>query len=310
MNERLTAIALAASALVLAVVLVGRRPAAPVDAPAPASSDVETPPPAAGIWLWGQPLHAAPAAASAAAAAPSASAPARKPTTHPDEWSVQEGRLLPTPLLRERFDRLRKVRTAADDQKLRAQVVRESQAAHGADLARQIAGLWDLYIGIEHHPWETRLELRDRSTWQPALDERQTLQAQRLGYAWAQAFYGDENRLLQQLLDTTPDSAAAVLASEWPAAEASAVAASAPGARSRQQRVQLWGPEVTAALERVAIERTQRELKLIAARDEWKRLKANPAMDDARREAAMRSWIRSNFRSEDSARVLIALGLP
>lgn len=315
-NERQTAITLAAGALALAVALVGFRPKDGPPAPAGAHTS-DAPQRLEGIWLWGlaalQSKPAAPAtpATPAASASPRA-APARA-STHPDEWSVQDGLLRPTSLLRERFDRMRKLRTLEDDRKLRAQVLREAQAAHGADLARQIVGLWDLYIGIEHHAWETRLDLQDRSTWQPAADERQTIQAQRLGYAWAQAFYGDENRFLQQLLDTTPESAAAVLAAERPALQASAGASAGATAglgTLRQQRLQMLGPEVTAALERAAIERTQRELKLIAARDEWKRLKANPALSDERRDAAMRAWIGSNFRSEDRARVLIALGLP
>lgn len=314
-NERQTAIALAAGALALAVALVGLRPVQGPAAPATAQATDASPPKLEGFWLWGlAALQARPVETSASASPPAPPRPVvRRPSTHPDEWSVQDGLLRPTSLLRERFDRMRKGRTAADDQKLRAQVLREAQAAHGADLARQIIGLWDLYIGIEHYPWETRLDLQDRSTWQPASDERQTVQARRLGYAWAQAFYGDENRFLQQLLDTTPDSAAAILVAERPASPAGAGAsasATAPLGTLRQQRLQMLGPEVTAVLERAAIERTQRELRLIAARDEWKRLKANPALSDERRETAMRAWISSNFRSEDSARVLIALGLP
>jgi lipase chaperone LimK len=136
-------------------------------------------------------------------------APASAPTagslvgTQPDgDWALDgQGRLQPQLGLRRRFDYLLSQIGERSLPELRAQLLQLAQAELDADTTAAVLALWDRYLQLQQQPWKLAVDLQRPESWRAALAERQQQRRVLLGPAWAEAFYGDEERaLLAQIL--------------------------------------------------------------------------------------------------------------
>src|SRR5206468_3049432 len=78
----------------------------------------------------------------------------------------------------------------------------------GADAAQGVIDVWQRYLALQRHHFQSPVSLQDRSTWAPAFAERQQLRRQILGLELAQAFYADEERQFAALLQGAPAAGA------------------------------------------------------------------------------------------------------
>lgn len=110
-------------------------------------------------------------------------------------WPLDaQGLLQPSPLLRQRFDRLL---LNADPEAARATLEQQARTELPPAHHETVLQLWDAYQRLQRHPWQARVDLHRPETWPVALAERQRVRREQLGEAWAQAFFGDEEQRLQ-----------------------------------------------------------------------------------------------------------------
>jgi hypothetical protein len=147
------------------------RPTAPDPAALMASE-----PPAAGM----------PITATAAIAAP--------PLPLPPWPAFVDGRLLPDPALRRRFDALL---ISGSPDTAQAALLRAARAELPPAAAAEVLRLWQGYLQLQQQDWQLKVDLNRIETWDAALGERQTVRRERLGPDWAEAFYGDDERRLR-----------------------------------------------------------------------------------------------------------------
>lgn len=226
-------------------------------------------------------------------AAPDAAAPPSWRGTQPDGgWRADaQGHLVVERAVRRRFDYwltgLGEWDVTALSQGLLAQARRELPP--GA--ATEVAALWQRYLALQQHPWQQRLHPGEPVSWRVALEERQSVRRQQLGRAWAEAFYGDEERSLWARL-------LALEAGQPLPAEAGETgeAPRLPDAAQREAAVQAQWADW--------------ERRLAQARAEWARLGASAELSSPQREAAMAAWLGRQFNASELVRVHALLGLP
>lgn len=156
-----------------------------------------------GLWIGLRPhepvLEPARLLAEAPPAAGQTTPAAAPPQATPWPLSSQ-GELLAHRLLRQRFDRL--LASAGDSEAAlvvaRDTLALEAQSELGATQAVEVLRLWDAYLALQRHPWQVAVDLQRMSTWEAALQERQQVRRELLGEAWAQAFYGEDERRLRE----------------------------------------------------------------------------------------------------------------
>ncbi|MBN8505348.1 MAG: hypothetical protein J0L58_12815 [Burkholderiales bacterium] len=119
-------------------------------------------------------------------------------------WPLNpQGELLAHRLLRQRFDRLL---ASAGDSEAALAVARdtlalEAQTELGPMPAAEVLRIWDAYLNLQRRRWQVPVDLQRISTWDEALAERQRVRRELLGEEWAQAFYGEDERLLRSWMD-------------------------------------------------------------------------------------------------------------
>jgi lipase chaperone LimK len=198
-------------------------------------------------------------------------------------WDVDaQGRLQPTIALRRRFDQLLSLSGEATLEQIGAFIEHDVRELAGADAAQRVLDVWQRYLALQRHAFQSPVSLQDRSTWGPAFAERQQVRRQVLGPELAQVFYADEERQFAALLQGAP----------------------APAATTAVDRSQL-GPEALARLQREDAAWADWERRLGAARAEM--AAASKLSEPQRREAVARLLAR--FDAGEAVRVKALLHL-
>jgi lipase chaperone LimK len=154
---------------------------------------------------------------------------------------------------------------------------------------QELMQLWDRYVALQQHRFQTSVDLSQPGAWSAALLERQTVRRQILGADVAYAFYAQEERELQQMM------ARAQSASVAPA-EQSVPIALHPEATQRE-----------AQLER---EWSQWQQRIDQARAEMLRLQNAPELSAPQRQNALAAMLVSQFPLDsERLRAAALLGL-
>jgi lipase chaperone LimK len=122
--------------------------------------------------------------------------------TQPDgDWAVDaSGHLRANRALRQRFDYYLSLLGERSVGELRQLLLGQAKRELKPQSAEQVMQMWDRYVQLQQHAWQTQVDVRDWRTWSAALVERQTLRRQILDADWAAAFYADEEAQLQNMI--------------------------------------------------------------------------------------------------------------
>ncbi len=209
-------------------------------------------------------------------------------------WSIgPNGLPQPDLALRRRFDYFLLLQGEQDLGLVAARIRQQVQAAHGAAAAQHITALWDSYLRLQQHAWTTQVNPQRHETWSTALAERSAVRRQLLGSAWAEAFYGDEENALRQLVAHT-NSSLAVAQSAQPSSPVQPAAAL---------------PDATERLAAHQAQWQQWEDRLGAARQHIARLSSAPELSGPQRSEAIASYINQHFTGSELLRVKALLNL-
>ena len=169
-------------------------------------------------------------------------------------------------------------------------LVQSSAAAElPASAVQELMQLWDRYVALQQHGFQTSVDLRQPSAWSAALLERQTVRRQMLGADVAYALYAQEERELQQMMARVQSGSAAP-------AEPSAQLGLHPEAAQRE-----------AQLER---QWSQRQQRIDQARAEQLRLQNAPELSAPQRKNALAAMLASQFPLDsERLRAAALLGL-
>jgi lipase chaperone LimK len=117
------------------------------------------------------------------------------------DWGVDtQGRLQASHALRQRFDYYLSLIGEVPLPRIRTLVLQSAQASVPPAATESIMAMWDKYVQLQQHNWKNAVDLRQPASWSAALIERQNVRRQALGADWAQAFYSEEERHLQDML--------------------------------------------------------------------------------------------------------------
>jgi lipase chaperone LimK len=223
-------------------------------------------------------------------------------------WALDaQGRLQPSLALRRRFDHLLLLRDGeASAATLTQYIAQEVEAAAGATAVPQVLDIWQRYLGLLQMSFATRVDLTRPDTWGPALAERQRARRDRLGLAWAQAFYAGEEAELQALINAQAGSGgggAALLAAAAPASGVVVLGPQGPAraALSDEQRERLAA---------VDAEQARWNERLAQARRDVEALRTAPHLSELQRREAVRDWLMRNFDAQEQLRIRGLLDLP
>jgi lipase chaperone LimK len=204
-------------------------------------------------------------------------------------WGMDAaGALQPTLALRRRFDHVLQLQ----GQLSLAQISRYLRELAADDLnpaqTDAVMAVWERYLSLQQTTYASVVRLDDPDSLAPALAERQQARRQWLGPAWAQAFYGDEEAALTELILR-------------PAAPAPAMALIDRSALS------------AAAQQRLAAEEARQadfQHKLTQARAALPALQQAPELSAPQRQQAVQAWLDQHFDAAEQRRVRALLALP
>jgi lipase chaperone LimK len=200
------------------------------------------------------------------------------------DWDIgANGQAQPSRALRRRFDYLLLQQGEIALDRLANQIRQQVQKAHGALAAQQIMTLWDNYLRLQQHAWTTHVNLQRPDTWASALAERSTVRRQTLGPAWAEAFYGEEESELRQMIAHT-NSGMPIS----PAAQAPAPIALPDAAQRTAEHEAQW---------------QQWEQRLDTARSRVQQLRSAPELSGPQRDEAINTYLNQQFNSAELLRV-------
>ena len=211
--------------------------------------------------------------------------------TQPDgDWGIgPDGQPQPSMALRRRFDYFLLLQGEQDLQAVAAHVRQQVQAAHGAAAAQQTMAVWDSYLRLQQHRWATQVDMQRRETWAPALAERSLVRRQLLGVAWANAFYGDEEDALRQMI-AQANSGLPVTSAAQPT-DPIALPDAAQRTAAHQAQWQEW------------------EQRVNAARSHTQQLRSAPELSETQRSQAISAYVNQQFSGNELLRAKALLGL-
>jgi lipase chaperone LimK len=203
------------------------------------------------------------------------------------DWSIgANGQAQPSRALRRRFDYLLLQLGEVALDSMANQVRQQVQKAHGAAAALQIMALWDSYLRLQQHAWSTQVDMQRPDTWANALAERSTVRRQILGPAWADAFYGDEENELRQMI-AQASSGMPVSSTATAAAQAAAPTALPDAAQRTAEHEAQW---------------QQWEQRLATARSRIQQLRSAPELSDPQRQEAISTYLHQQFNGAELPR--------
>jgi lipase chaperone LimK len=226
--------------------------------------------------------------------------------TSPDgDWGVDaSGRLRPSIALRRRFDYYLGALGEASVDELGALMLADATRDVGAEAAGRVREIWQRYVQLQQQRYEHQVQLGDRSSWEPALAERQLARRRILGPEWAEAFYREEEEALRREMAATGSA-------PEPAAQ-SLLLGSAPGTDPdvlHQQRVAQFGPEAAQRLREEDAEWARWQQRVAQAYREVEALRRAPELSNPQREAAVAAYLERHFDEREHLRVQALLGL-
>ncbi|HEY1393674.1 MAG TPA: lipase chaperone [Methylibium sp.] len=196
------------------------------------------------------------------------------------------GRLKPALALRRRFDQLLTLQGEAGLDEIAGYIAHEAGDLLGADGGQQVVAVWQHYLQVKQYRYSTRVDLQDRSSWATALAERQSVRASLLGADWAQAFYAEEDALMQAALQADAQQ-------QQPLIDRSRLD---PVALQRLREAdQAW---------------SRWQARLAEARQHWAELQADAGTSPPQRQAAMEQWMQPRFDAGEQRRLRALLQLP
>ncbi|HSV72002.1 MAG TPA: hypothetical protein VLI72_18000 [Methylibium sp.] len=202
-----------------------------------------------------------------------------------------QGRLEPSLAVRQRFDQLLTLQGETSIEQITAFVEQGASEALGLAGTAQLMDLWRRYLGLIGERVSVPIDLADAQTWPLALADRRAARRAALGPAWAEAFYGAEEREFEALMQQRGGAQAA-------ARPASGLALQdlAPAARRRvEDERRAW---------------QDWETRLARARVEWNRLRADAQLSEIARRSAIDAWVAERFDRAEQPRVRALLKLP
>jgi lipase chaperone LimK len=211
--------------------------------------------------------------------------------TQPDgDWSIgPSGQPQPSIALRRRFDYFLLLQGEQDLSALAAQIRQQIQAAHGAAGAQAIMALWASYLQLQQRSWTTQVNMQRSETWAPALAERSAMRRQLLGAAWAEAFYGDEERALRQTIAQTNSGLPVTLATQ--PSDPIALPSAAERLAEHQAQWQQWEQRISAARSRV------------------QQLRSAPELSEPQRNETVANYLSQQFSGNELTRARALLGM-
>jgi len=124
------------------------------------------------------------------------------------DWGMldRQGNLTPGRSIRHRFDQLLTLQGEVELNEISAYVEAASLATLGDKGGRQSSDLWNRYLALLARSYKNSVSLTDANGWEAALHERRLARREALGPEWAEAFFGDDERefeaLIQQVAPT------------------------------------------------------------------------------------------------------------
>jgi lipase chaperone LimK len=206
------------------------------------------------------------------------------------DWSIgPNGQPQPSIALRRRFDYFLLLQGEQDLSTLAAQIRQQVLAAHGAAAAQTIMALWASYLQLQQHTWATQVNMQRSETWAPALAERSAMRRQLLGAAWAEAFYGDEERALRQTIAQTSSGLPITLAAQ--PSDPIALPNAAERLAEHQAQWQQW------------------EQRMSSARSRVQQLRSAPELSEPQRNEAIAGYLSQQFSGSELVRARAILGI-
>lgn len=208
------------------------------------------------------------------------------------DWSVDaQGRLVPHRSLRRRFDYYLSLIGERDLAAISVHVQAQTRAQLGAPASAAVMDIWSRYTALQQHAWKTRVDPQQPASWAQALQERRWVRRERLGPAWAQAFYGEEERALEQTI--------AQVNSGLPAAAQESALNTAPTPL----------PDAPQRLSQADAEWAGWERRLSSAREQISALQSAPQLSPLQREQAVDRLLNEQFDERERMRVRALLQL-
>ena len=199
------------------------------------------------------------------------------------DWGIgANGQAQPSRALRRRFDYLLLQQGEIALDSLANHIRQQVQKAHGTVAAQQIMALWDSYLRLQQHAWTTQADLQRPETWANALAERSAVRRQTLGPAWADAFYGEEEGELRQMIAQA--NSGLPLSSATPANAPIALPDAAQRTAAHEAQWQRW------------------EQRLDAARSRVQQLRSAPELSDPQRHEAISTYLNQQFSNAELLR--------
>ena len=156
-------------------------------------------------------------AAALEAAPPSLGSTALQAAELPGRWALNSaGEIQPSADLRKRFDHLLSRLGDQNLLQLRASMQQQVTEEAGPAAAEQVVALWDRYLRLLLWPWKTEVELDRPDTWRDALNERSRIRRDLLGPAFAEAFFGADEREFLRWIESRAPAASSALSSPLP----------------------------------------------------------------------------------------------
>lgn len=269
----------------------------------------------------------APVAAPPVAEAPGES-PADRAVRHVDQLWVQgslrgtaldgdwgrwhEGRLQPGLALRRRFDYLLTGLGEVDPAALRHWVEQAVQREKGPAAAAQVLAIWDRYLALRQRPLAR--QAGDATRLDALLAEQASIRRATLGAAWAEAFFGDEERAAlrdlagrDEVASSTPATEA--LPDDPLLAQPDEALGEAGRAELQARRVARFGPEAAERLKAQDASWQDWQRRLAQARERLQAIAIAAELSAPQRSEVREAYLHERFSAAEQPRVRALLSV-
>lgn len=208
-------------------------------------------------------------------------------------WGTARGEpLRPNRALRDRFDHYLLAMGEATVGELTAVLAAHAERDLGAATAADVLAVWQRYLALQRHAFQQVANPADPASMQAALQEHRQVRQSVLGLHWAQAFYGDDEAMLEATLSAPPGRNAQEgdverrLLSPPPGTDPAAL---------HRQRVAHFGVGVADRLQAVDAEDAAWDLRLGRARADVEALRGDPSRSEPQRDAALARYLQEAY---------------
>jgi lipase chaperone LimK len=220
------------------------------------------------------------------------------------DWCVSADKgLQPCLALRDRFEyyingvgdiTLAEVRVIIGDEALRA---------HGVQQAAEIITVYDRYWAARTYNFVNRVDMNDPVRWKAALDERHQVRKQSLGEAWAEAFYGEEER--QAMLDYERVKAGKPAPSLARKEALPRMDSDRTLQAMHAELVRRYGEAGADRIEQQEMAQAKFKRSVSVVRQEWMRISNAPGLSDQERQAQLKRFVEQRVDPVETQRVMM-----